>query len=1036
MNVVDLSIKRPVLTLMVLLAFVIFGILAYVSLPVSLFPDMSSPMVTIQTIYSGASPQVVETQLTKKIEDQVFAIGDLDSITSYSMDSVSVITASFKYGKDENTALQEVKDKVEVIIADLPLDAKRPAISKIDIASAIPVMQIVLEGDMDSTELYTLASTTIGDQLSQVSGVGSINLSGGDKREITVELNRATVFERAVPIEQIAGLLAAANLELPGGSIETADQDIPVRFKGEFTSLDEISNLDVPTAEGVFKLRQLGDVRDTHTVVRERTILLDKGAGTRNEGAILLSVVKNPTANSLDVIDGVIKRIPRIEAESGGHIRLKVIQEDATFIRNAVNDTLGNVVLGIILTALVLLFFLHDARSTLIVALAMPFSVIATFFIMKPLNIGINVLSLMGLSCATGTLVANSVVVLENIFRYKEQGLSRHDSASRGTREVMLAVFASTLTNVAVFVPLGNMGGGMGKILSDFAFTIVISTVFSIIVSFTLTPLMASRILPLTAKRDGPLGRKLESLFKKWEDLYGRSISFLLKRKRRSALVVAVVLVVFILSIAAFPLLNIELMAKSDGGKIQVDVELPQGSDLDATAAVLAEIEKRLAAYTEVETVLTALGSMGSMTQDVSVARVDIALVPKKERTRSNSDIAAAMTATLKDIPGAAIRVLPPSEIVISQGAPIDLYLQGTDNETLQDIGNRLKNRIEKVPGAMNVMVNSKAGKTELLFEPNRKRLSEDGLTVQAVAVSLRAAVDGLVTTTYKENGQEYDIRVKLADSALTDIEDLRNIPIVSRAGVNPLSWYADIRFDNGYNMIMRVNRFRTVEITSELLPGYSQSSSLSAVMKAAGEIKLPEGYTLKQAGMSEAMGDSIVDMLLVFVIAVLLVYMLLAAVLESFIQPLFILATVPLSLIGVIVGCLLTNTVLNVVSMLGIIMLVGVVVNNAILILDYYNQLKREGAGVQEALIKACPTKLKPILMSNIAIVLGMLPMALGIGESMAEIRQPMGVVIIGGIISATFLTFWLIPSLEYVRTSRSKLNVQTDKEGINAAN
>jgi HAE1 family hydrophobic/amphiphilic exporter-1 len=314
----------------------------------------------------------------------------------------------------------------------------------------------------------------------------------------------------------------------------------------------------------------------------------------------------------------------------------------------------------------------------------------------------------------------------------------------------------------------------------------------------------------------------------------------------------------------------------------------------------------------------------------------------------------------------------------------------------------------------MNTAVNSKTGKQELVFEPKRKRLSEDGLSVQQVAIALRTAIDGLVTTTYKEGGEEYDIRVKIANADLLDIEDIRNIPVVTRAGTNPISYYADLRFDTGYNMIMRVNKYRTVELTSELLPGYSMGAVLGEVMKTASDIELPDGYSIKQAGMSEAMGDSMIEMVMVFVIAVLLVYMLLAAVLESFTQPLFILATVPLSLIGVITGCIITNTVLNVVSMLGIIMLVGIVVNNAILMLDYYNQLKREGRTTMQALLEACPTKLKPILMSNIAIVLGMVPMAAGMGVSMAEIRQPMGVVIIGGIISSTFFTLWLIPAME----------------------
>ncbi len=1023
MNIIDISIKRPVTILMVMLALVVFGIVAYMSLPVSLLPETKTPIITIQTIYPGASPQVIEEQLTKKIEDQVFSIGQLDSVTSYSLDSLSLLTITFKDGKDENLALQEVKDKIDAIMSQLPKDIEKPSISKVDIAASSPVMNIILEGNMDATELYTLGSTTIQDQLSQVPGVGNIRVFGGVEREIRVELDRGAVFERYLPVERVAAILAAGNIELPSGNITVDDQDIPVRFKGEFDSLETIGDLDIPTGAGTFKLRQLGSISDTHVNVRERVIFRDKETGTRKEGALLLQIMKNPTANTVAVVDGVIQRIPGIEANVGGNVSLKVIREDAGFIRDSVNDTLSNLILGIILTGLVLLVFLHDVRSTLILSLAMPLSIISTFLVMKAMNISVNVLSLMGLSCAVGTLVANSVVVLENIFRYKAMGFSKAEAAAKGTREVMMAVLASTLTNVAVFVPLGGMQGAMGQILSHFAYTVVISTVFSIIVSFTVTPLLASRMLPEQLKEPGKIGRALDRVFKVLENLYQKSLTIILKRKWRSALVGAAVFAAFIFSLIGFTKIPMELIPKSDGGKIQVSVELPLGSSLETTAAVLAEIEERLANYKEVRTLQTALGLMGAMDIDVSVAMMEISLVPKTQRQLSNSDLAADMTRTLSDIPGAIIRVVAPSEMVIAQGAPIDLYLQGTDNQVLQELGTRIKNNIENVPGIMSTAINTKAGKNELVFEPNRKQISQDGLTVQSIAVSLRAAVDGIVATTYREGGEEFDIRVKMKDSALMDIEDLKNIPIASPRGVYPLSRYADLHFESGYNKIMRSNKFRTVEISAEMLPGYTQGPVMADVMKAVKEVDLPPGYSIKQAGLSDAMEDSNRSMALVFLTAILLVYMLLAAVLENLAQPLFILLTVPLSIIGVVAACLLTGTNINNIAMIGIVMLVGIVVNNAILILDYYNQLRKEGLGVTDALVQACPVKLKAILMSNIAIILGLVPMALGIGASLAEMRQPMGVIVIGGIISSTVLTLWFIPALEYLVSRRSRL-------------
>ncbi|MDR0760270.1 MAG: efflux RND transporter permease subunit [Treponema sp.] len=1022
MSIIDISIKRPVTVTMGALALVAFGILAYFSLPVSLLPETKTAVVTVQTMYPGASPQIVENQLTKRLEDQVFSIADVDSLTSYSMDSVSVITVVFNDGKDENLAIQEVKNKVDAILPELPDGVEKPSISKIDVAASLPIMNIVLEGGMDNTELYTLGSTVVREELSRITGVGGVEISGGQNREIRVNLDRAAAYERFLPVEQVAAVLARANIEIPGGNIAMEGEDIPVRFRGEFTSLDEIGDLDIPTSSGVFKLRQLGTIEDTHITVRERTILRDKDAGTRNEGALLIQITKNPSANTIAVVDAVMKQIPRIEAAAGGRINLQVVREDAGFIRDSVSDTLGNLIMGIVLTGLVILLFLHDLRSTFIITLAMPFSIISTFFVMQFLNISVNVLSLLGLSCAVGTLVANSVVVLENIFRYKTGGLSRTEAASRGTKEVVMAVLASTLTNVAVFVPLGGMRGPMGQIISHFAYTVVISTIFSIVASFTITPFLASRILPDKVRRPKGIGKILDALFNGTERLYAASLSVMLKRKWRSAVAVTVVIAAFVFSMNAFTSIPMELVPKSDGGKIQIDVELPQGSGLDKTAAVLAVIEERLAEYEETRTILSTLGKMGSMERDVSVARIEVNLVPKTQRVQSNSAMAAIFTRSLSDIPGADIRVIAPSELVLAQGAPVNLNLRGPDNQVLQELGDQIKRRLQSLPGTMNVAVSAKTGKSELVFEPYRKQISSDGLTVQAVALVLRSAVDGMVATVYRENDGEYDIRVKIEDSGIEDIEDLKNIPVVGPAGIFPLSRYADLHFENGSNRIMRVNKQRTVDITAELLPGYAQSVVLAGVMKAVEETELPEGYSVTQAGLSESMEESNMSMAVVFLTAILLVYILLAAILENPLQPLFILSTIPLSLIGVTAACLLFGTVLNNIAMIGIVMLVGIVVNNAILLLDHYNQLRREGLGAAEALLKACPVKLKAILMSNIAIILGMIPMALGIGESLAEMRQPMGIIVSGGIVSSTILTLWFIPALERLVTRSTK--------------
>ena len=1017
MHIVDLSVHRPIMVLMGIIALAFFGVAAYFTIPISLFPDVSVPYIAIQTIYPGASPDVIETQITKKIEDQISSVGELESLTSYSMDNLSLVAAEFTYGKDENLAVQEVKDKIEVILADLPDDAERPMVSKVDMSDVMPVMSLVMEGDMEATELHSYANTVVKDKLSQVSGVGSISVTGGREREIRVEMDRMTVFSNVVSPMQVYGILRAANIELPGGNMQYMERDLPVRMSGEFTDLDEIRNLDVATGTGVFKLHQIADVRDATKDVRERTILLDKTAGTHEDNTILITVVKNPTSNTVEVVDGIMEKIEEIESESYGAVSLKVVKEDRTYVRDSVNDTLSNILLGVLFTGLILLFFLHDARSTLIVVLAMPFSIFSTFLVMKAMGIGFNMISLMGLSSSIGSLVANSVVVLENIFRHKELGHDRIESATRGTKEVLVAVLASTLTNVAVFVPLGSIAGLMGKVLGNFAFTIVIATIFSFLVSFTLTPMMASRILPAKVKVDGPVGIRLEKMFSKWEDGFARLLGWLLKTKRRAGTLVAVILISFIAVLFSARFMNFELFPQTDGGKIRVSVELPQGNDLEATAVLTKEIENRLAARDETESLLTQLGSSSSLDQDVSVAQMDVFLVPISQRKASNVVIAAEFTSLLSDIPGASIKVTPINEIdVAGQSSAISFNLQGRDLAELQGHAEKLKDLMNGVPGVTNATLSSKSGKTELVFRPKRKQIAEDGLTVQQVALTLRTAVDGMVAGTYKEGSEEFDIRVMIKDSSLGDIQDIRNVPVVSAAGVYPLSRYADLSFGESSNRIMRIDKSRTIEMTADILPGYAGGNVLNEVAAVFETYPLPEGYEINQGAMTEMLTDSIRSLVIAFFVAIILIYMLLAATLESLTQPLFIISTIPVSLIGVILACLITGAVLNVIAMLGIIMLVGIVVNNAILILDYYNQERARGTGVRDALVTACRLKLKPIAMSNLAIVLGMLPMALGIGASGAEMRQPMGIVIIGGILSAMLLTLVLLPSLEFL--------------------
>jgi len=931
------------------------------------------------------------------------------------MPSVSIISVQFKIGKNEDSALQDVKDKVDLVLNKIPADADKPIVKKLDMNSMRPVMNIVMEGNMSPTELYTLADKTVKERISQVNGIGRVDIVGGEEREIRVAFDKGPVFENNLSLLQIGQILAAANVEMPGGSFKQPGQDLSVNMKGEFDSMESIENLDIPTASGIRKLRQIADVQDSGKTVKMRTTLFEKAADERSDNTLLLQVIKTPSGNTVKAVREVQKRLPGIVEDLGGRISLKVITEDATFIQGTVSDTLSNIYQGILLTGLVLLFFLHDFRSTFIIAMSMPFSIIATFMVMKMMGISLNMLSMMGLSTATGVLVANSVVVLENIFRYKELGHDRKDSAAKGTSEVVVAVLASTLTNIAVFVPLGSVSGIMGMMMRDFAYTTVIATVFSILVSLTLTPMLAALILPESAKKELRISRKLEAVFKGWEVWYRGTLEFLLKNKRRSLAVVGVTALAFLGSMSLARFIHLEMSPVIDGGNIDIAVELPQGYDLEASAVTLLEIENRVKEYPEVVTIVTTLGQIDTLNQDVSMSKMQVRLVDKGLRKRSNQVIAADMTRKLSDIPAARIRVEAVSQFNSGQ-APISMRLLGPDIAVLEDYAARISDRMKATPGFLNVNTSSRKGKPEITLRPDRKKVTEEGISIQTVALSIRAAVEGLVATRYKEEGNEYDVRVVLKENALLTYDDLKNIPVATAKGTRPVSYFTDIGFTDGVSKIMHADKVKTIEITSALLPGYTQGDLTAALNRIVKEVGLPKGYSTGWGFTSKAFAESIRDMLIVFAISILLTYMLLAATLEGFAQPLLMMITIPLALIGVVAAILLTGVPLSISGMLGVVMLVGIVVNNAILMLDYANQLRALGKNAKESLVEACPTKLKPILMSNIAIGLGMLPMALGIGASGAEMRTNMGIVSIGGIVSSTVFTLWVIPAMDYL--------------------
>ncbi len=1023
MFISKLSIDRPIMISMGLVVFLLFGFLAYFTLPLNTMPDVELGYVSIQTVYPGAGPREIETQITKKIEDAVGTISKIDWIKSYSMEGASIIIIKFLLGKDPNIANQEIKDKVNAILSQLPRDAELPVIEKFDF-SAIPIMDIILTGTVGTRELYEVADKRLKDRLSQVDGVAKVDITGGQEREIRVELDNRIVVENSLSLIQLSQILAAHNLDLPGGHFIEGSQEYTVRMKGEYNRVEEIENLDVPTPFGIKKMGRLASVKDSASEARERTIYYDKATQIREDNAILLSIVKSSDGNAVQMSAQIRRLLPSLKENLPPGCALNVVRDDSEFTKSSVDDTISNIIMGIFLTGLVLLFFLHDLRSTIIVALAMPMSILSTFMLMQVSGFSLNIMTLMGLSTSVGILVTNSVVVLENIFRHKEMGHRRRIAADRGTAEIAVAVLASTLTNIVVFLPIASMTSLVGQFFKEFALTVTYATIFSLLISFTLTPMLASLILPDVDKKKHPLGKRLEGIFHQWESVYKKALGAIVRKKRYAFLVVAAAVIAFILSLFVAGKVGFEFMPTLDEGNLTIEVELPQGYQIDVTAKLLQEMETRVSNYPEVKHIITTLGSISDLDVGTNMARMQVKLVEAQKRERSSESMANLLIQKFSDIPNAKIRVS-----ALAQGgsgeAPLQFSLMGQDLDRLELYKADVVERIKDIPGLINLNTSSRPGKPELVLTPDRRKLAEVGITVYEIAMTLRAAVEGLIATRYRESGNEYDIRILYQEESVSSPEQIADLSVATPQGMMRLSQLATITFANGFSQILRKDKAKTIDISGYTAPGYPLGDVVNVVKNRLSDIQFEEGYKIDWGGDVQMMQETISDMLRTFLIAFILTYMLLAAILESLTQPFMIMGTVPLALIGVFLALYVTGKTMNTISMMAIIMLIGIVVNNAILLLDYTNQLRRDGKDVVSALVEACPTKLKAILMSTVAIVLGMLPMALGMGAAGKEFRQPMGIVSIGGLIVSAFLTLFVIPALYRLTTKQIKETV-----------
>lgn len=1024
----NLSIKRPIVILMAFLALAVLGIRSRSGMPLDLNPKIDIPYVVITTLYPGAGPEEIETLVSKPLEDAVGSVNGMKNITSTSQEGVSSVAIEFELGTDLDTAVADVRGKVDAARMSLPDDSKSPVIQKIDIG-AEPILYLGISSKRPPRELRQLVDDVIKDRLGKLKGVANVSISGGDIREIQVNVDKTRLEAYGLSIGQVSQALAAGNLNLPSGRVTEGNRDYSIRTVGEFSSVDEIRDLKISVsggANGSSRVLTIGDIAEVKDSVAERTEL----TRLQKKESVGIMIQKQSDANTVQVADDVKKELNGMKSLLPSDVQIAVAMDQSARVRDAIDDVNTSLWLGALLAVLIVFLFLHNIRGTFIVAIAIPMSIIATFIPIFFAGFTMNTMVMLALSLAVGILVDDSIVVLENIYRHLAKGEDPADAALNGRTEIGLAAVTITMVDVVVFVPIAFMGGVVGQFFRQFGVTVATATLFSLLVSFTLTPMLASRWY-----RKGEAMEAKRGFFAKFDEFYHR-----LDRKYRSLLewalrhrphvILAGVVLFLVVMMTAGPKLGFEFFPKTDQGQVNATVEMPTGSSLEATNNAVSKVEDIASKIPEVENIFTSVGSSGgghlssgqtganygqltiSLHQKESVMeRMLRPILRQKKRIRKDEDIAQEIRKKVVGIPGGRITVQT-STGMGGGWAPVDIELTGSDTDELNAVAQKIKGIVASTEGILNADVSWKVGKPEITAAIDRDRAAQMGISASQMAMALRTSIEGSTDTKFRENGKEYDIRVRLDKFDRYNLSDVARTVVGSVDG-RPiyLQDVAKITVDTGPTKIERKNRQRKVSVTALTLPGYPIGNVQQVLTKELADVPLGN-VSLNWGGQAEMMKESIGYMGGALLLAIALVYMLMAALFESLFSPFIIMFSLPMALIGAIMAMVMTGETMSIVAMIGFIMLMGLVTKNAILLVDYTNTLRSEGKSRTEAILQAGPTRLRPILMTTFAMIFGMLPTALKLGRG-SESRAPMAIAVIGGLIVSTMLTLVMIPVL-----------------------
>jgi len=1025
----EISVKKPVAVTMVVLMFVVIGLYSLTMLPIEMTPDMELSMAIVATQYPNVGSEEVENMVTKPIEGAVASISGVDTISSQSSEGMSMVMVQFANGTDMDKATSDMESNIGLIESYLPDGATDPVVVKLDTDMIATAQFSVSYDGYDLVQTKQFVDDVLESKIKSIDGIASVAVTGSVNRQINVYIDPAKLYGYDMSITDVANSIMAQNVNLPAGTTNAMGKELPARMLGKIESVQEISAIPLMTSMGqVISLRDIATVEDSFSDI--------SGIARLNgSDAICVTVSKESDANTVEVVKELYETLDELH-KSNPKFTYNMTMEQGTYIEDSVNSVASNAVTGAFLAILVLLLFLGSIKTSLVIGISMPISVITTFIGMYFSGMSLNVVSLGGLALGVGMLVDNSVVVLENIFRHRASGKDPENSSLIGSGEVVGAVIASVLTTCIVYVPILFIDNMMAIMFKQLAFSIIFSQIASILTTFLLIPMLSSRI-----KQDNSNEGKLAKFLKPFNrfmdkayDFYRKSLKKLIIRRKAFILVVVVV---FVLSLVTLSFIGMELMPSSDSGIITVDISLPSGTPLEKTDEMAERIEKIISENKNVKDVFTVVGTgtdaassvMGGSKTDT--ASVTVSLKDVKSRKDSSREVEQQIREKLSKIPGVEIEVSSQSMMMASSSDEMSVQFSATDEKLLEKYVLDAQKILAGIDGVVETSTSISDTKYELHIKPNRAKSLKYGLTPAQTAVLIDNVISGVTASRYTEGGSEFDIKLKYPDEYADTLEKLQTLRVKSPMGVwVTVSDIADISQESGYTTLTRTDQRRVITLSAKL-GDTDLGTATKEFDKAMESLPAPDGIMRESAGTYEIMIDAMSQLLVAILLGILLMYMIMAAQFGNLIQPLIILGTIPLSMIGVVLSLVMTHSRLSAVSCVGILMLGGIIVNNAIILIGFINDSKKEkpDADINELVINAGIVRMRPILMTSLTSVLGFLPMALS-GDGGEAMMQPLAIVLLGGLLIGTFLTLYVIPVIyTIVEDKKEKRRMKKEK-------